>query len=239
MKHQQTVQHIAIDLKGKDMTVYNVVEKFISINGEGRKAGQLSVFIRFKGCNLNCSYCDTSWANTKDVPSEEMTWAQIYNYIKEQGIKNVTLTGGEPLLQKNIRELIEELTKSGDIEVEIETNGSVSIEKFLDLKKVSYTIDYKLPTSGMENSMNMINYQIIRKNDTVKFVAGSKEDLEKAHMIIKKYDLVDKCSIYLSPVFGKIEPANMVEFLMNNKLNGVNLQLQLHKYIWDPALKGV
>ena len=87
--------------------MYNVVEKFVSINGESKFAGQLAVFIRFRGCNLNCVYCDTKWANTADAPAEQMTKEEIYDYIKSTGVRNVTLTGGEPLLQKGIQELLE------------------------------------------------------------------------------------------------------------------------------------
>ena len=86
-----------------------VVEKFVSINGEGQRAGELAVFIRFKGCNLRCSYCDTMWANESDCTYEEMSPKEIHTYIKSTGVKNVTLTGGEPLLQKDMEELLKEL----------------------------------------------------------------------------------------------------------------------------------
>ena len=95
-----------------------VVEKFTSINGEGTRAGELAVFIRFKGCNLKCSYCDTMWANELACPYQEETPADIVNYVLATGIRNVTLTGGEPLLQKEIKELIHHLLKAG-VRVEI------------------------------------------------------------------------------------------------------------------------
>lgn len=107
---------------------FKVVEKFISVNGEGLKAGELAVFIRFAGCNLNCSYCDTMWANEHDVEYELMNEYEIYEYIKGTGIRNVTLTGGEPLLQKGLEALLEILFDDKDIEVEIETNGSIDLE---------------------------------------------------------------------------------------------------------------
>ena len=91
----------------------------------------------------------------------------------------------------------------------------------------------------MEKHMLMSNYDRLTKNDTVKFVAGSHDDLEKALEVIKKYDLTNKCHVYFSPVFGKIEPAEMVDFILEHKLNGVNFQLQLHKFIWDPNKRGV
>lgn len=220
---------------------YKVVEKFTSINGEGVRAGQLAVFIRFKGCNLNCSYCDTKWANEQDVPFTVMTEDEICRYIDETGIKNVTLTGGEPLIQPNIEALISRLCGSGRHIVEIETNGAADIAPVVKNaeKNLTLTMDYKLPSSGMERFMNLRNFEYLRGCDTVKFVSGTREDLLRAAEIIKKYDLTNRCAVYLSPVFGGIAPAEMVDFMLERNLNNVNLQLQLHKYIWDPNKRGV
>lgn len=220
--------------------MYKVVEKFLSINGEGRRAGQLATFVRFKGCNLNCEYCDTKWANAKDASYTEMSAEEIYQYIKSTGSKNCTLTGGEPLLQENIRELLELLSEDRELRVEIETNGSVDLRPFADIDNPpSFTMDYKLAGSGMEETMFLQNFDILTEKDTVKFVVSSVKDLEKSKDIIEKYNLTKKCGVYLSPVFGKIEPVTMVEFLINNKMNDVNIQLQLHKIIWSPDTKGV
>ncbi len=222
------------------MSSFDVVEKFVSINGEGTRAGQLAVFIRFKGCNLNCSYCDTKWANTTDAPCKSETSEEIYSYIKSTGVKNVTLTGGEPLLQKNIKELIAMITADDSLYCEIETNGAVSLKEFADMdKSPSFTMDYKLPSSGMERFMLTENFSLLTKKDTVKFVSGSMEDLNKAKEMIEKYKLTGKVSVYISPVFGSIEPSEIVDFMKENNLNDVNLQLQLHKFIWDPNAKGV
>ncbi|MCM1227284.1 MAG: putative 7-carboxy-7-deazaguanine synthase QueE [Clostridium sp.] len=221
------------------MRIYHVVEKFVSINGEGRKAGQIAAFIRFRGCNLSCSYCDTAWANSVNSYAEEMTGEDILEYIKSTGVKNVTLTGGEPLIQDNIYELIELLCRNG-FQVEIETNGSVDISDYKDMeKRPSFTLDYKLPSSAMEKLMLLENYAYLTKNDTVKFVCGSNADLEKSLEIITDHELVKKCAVYLSPVFGSIKPSEMAEFMIKHKMNGVNLQLQLHKFIWDPDKRGV
>lgn len=223
------------------MTEFKVVEKFASINGEGRRAGQLSVFVRFKGCNLNCSYCDTKWANEQDAPFTVMTEDEICGYIDGMGIKNVTLTGGEPLIQPNIETLISKLCADGKHIVEIETNGAASIAPIVKNaeKNLTLTMDYKLSSSGMEKYMDTDNFGYLRGCDTVKFVSGTKEDLERAAEIIGKYNLTEKCGVYLSPVFGGIAPAEMVDFMLERKLNNVNLQLQLHKYIWDPNKRGV
>lgn len=220
---------------------YNVVERFTSINGEGSKAGQLAVFIRFAGCNLDCSYCDTKWANESDVKVEKMSAKDIHEYIKSTGISNVTLTGGEPLNQYGIQELLERLAGDSYIDVEIETNGSIDIEPFLNIspRRPSFTLDYKLGSSGMEAYMDTENLGYVSKQDTVKFVVGSFDDIDRAKDVIEEYDLDKKTRVYLSPVFGDIEPAEIVEYMKNHYMNGVSLQLQLHKFIWDRDKRGV
>lgn len=219
---------------------YKVVEKFTSINGEGRLAGQLAVFIRFAGCNLNCSYCDTSWANSSNVPCELMSAEEIHEHIKSTGVKNVTLTGGEPLLQEGIIELLEKLSKDDNLNVEIETNGSIPLDKFCGLDNPpSFTMDYKLPSSNMEHRMLISNFNHLTDKDTVKFVVGSTGDLKKARQIMEEYGLPGKAGTYVSPVFGKISMDEIVEFMKDNNMNGVNLQVQLHKIIWDPNKRGV
>lgn len=215
-----------------------VVEKFVSINGEGMRVGELSVFIRFRGCNLMCSYCDTTWANEPFVDYTEETPEEIFRYIKGTGIKNVTITGGEPLLQKDVDRFIGLILSGGDYRVEVETNGSVDISRFENSPAV-VTMDYKLPSSGFEESMLTENFEHLKKEDCVKFVAGSLVDLERALDIINEYNLTEKCNVIISPVFGMIKPENIVEFMKRNKLNDVRLQLQMHKTIWDPNLRGV
>ena len=194
-----------------------VVEKFISINGEGRRAGELAVFIRFKGCNLNCSYCDTKWANEPACDYEELSPDDICEYVSETGIKNVTLTGGEPLLQKDIRSLVEKLLNKSDIRVEIETNGAVDIAPLANAfskEKLSLTMDYKLPSSGCEEKMILSNMEVLRKQDTVKFVSGSVKDLECAEKIIGKFHLTERCQVFISPVFGSIEPVEIAQMIV-------------------------
>lgn len=221
------------------MHKFKVAEIFESINGEGTRAGQTAVFVRFQGCNLSCSYCDTAWANAKDAEFIWMTETEIYDRIKKTGIKNVTLTGGEPLLREGIYSLLKILTGDEELSVEIETNGSISLETFTRLEnRPIFTMDYKLPGSGMESRMCTGNFSLLAPQDTVKFVAG-REDLGTIKEILEKYPLIGKCHIYISPVFEEIEPAEIVEFLLENRYNGVNLQLQLHKIIWDPEKRGV
>lgn len=219
--------------------IYPVAEKFVSINGEGKRAGELAVFIRFRECNLCCSYCDTRWANSPDSPAEMTTLEDLVGFVSDSGVKNVTLTGGEPLLQKEIYPLIEALMKNG-CRVEIETNGSVSIEKLSQTEfRPEFTLDYKLPSSGMESRMLTDNYKYLDKNDTVKFVSGSTEDLDRACRIIEEFSLTERCHVFISPVFGCIDPADIVEYMKDHRLNDVRLQLQMHKFIWSPDKKGV
>ena len=228
---------------------YKVVEHFVSINGEGTHAGQLAMFIRFQGCNLKCDYCDTKWANEADASFEWKTADELLQLVEETRVDNITLTGGEPLLQKQIEVLIAELLEHGK-RVEIETNGTQAIQAVREavqkqltdkqwMENLVFTLDYKLGSSGMEAQMNMDNYAKLQAHDTVKFVSGSRDDLVRAKEIIDQYGLVGKCHIYLSPVYGQIEPAEMVEFMKEYQMNGVNLQLQLHKFIWDPEERGV
>ena len=258
------------------MDRYRIAEIFSSINGEGVLAGQLAVFIRFCGCNLRCSFCDTTWANEPDCPRRILDTDQIIREISASGIRLVTITGGEPLIQDGIGELFEAIThaeinlsergdsesggicqegpgendlsrinsrkqqESSSFHVEVETNGSVALLPFMEAyPAVTFTMDYKLPGSGMEQYMCMENLSVLRPTDTIKFVAGSQEDLNRALELIRTYDLTEHCHVYLSPVFGKIEPADMVEFMKEHRMNGVNLQLQMHKFIWDSEARGV
>ncbi len=221
------------------MAEFRVAERFVSINGEAARAGELAVFIRFVGCNLACTYCDTAWANASEAPYELETEVSLCEYVRASGVKNVTLTGGEPLLQEELPVLLRALYGIGVL-VEIETNGSVSIAEIAAMpERPVFTLDYKLPGSGMENRMLTENYRYLMEDDTVKFVAGSREDLLRAAQIIREHDLTARCHVYLSPVFGRIEPKDMVTFMQEECLNGVRLQLQLHKFIWDPSERGV
>ncbi|MBP5468624.1 MAG: 4Fe-4S cluster-binding domain-containing protein, partial [Candidatus Riflebacteria bacterium] len=148
-----------------------VVEKFISINGEGKRAGELAAFIRFKGCNLRCSYCDTLWALEPDCAFSEETPEEITQFILDSKIKDVTLTGGGPLIQPEIKKLIQLILNSNsDTRVEIETNGAVLLKDFRidNSSRLSFTMDYKLPSSGFESSMKLENFQYLTKNDSVK-----------------------------------------------------------------------
>ena len=217
------------------MGTFHVAESFVSINGEGQKAGELALFLRFTGCNLRCTYCDTKWANEPNAPFTLRSAQELVGLAQGFGVRNVTLTGGEPLLQPGIADLIVSLCNAG-FDVEVETNGAVPLAPFSGTK-ASFTMDYKLPSSGMESRMCTVNFAVLRETDTLKFVCGSHADLVRAKEIIEEYD--PPCRIYLSPVFGKIDPAEIVDFMKVNHLTNVRLQLQLHKFIWHPDARGV
>ena len=221
--------------------MYKVVEKFVSINGEGRRMGELAVFIRLAMCNLNCSYCDTKWANEENVEYKLMSKEDILAYILETKVKNVTLTGGEPLIQDEIEELLVLLNGQEEINLEIETNGSVDISKFkeLNLNKVSFTVDYKLPISEMTNLMEAKSFETVDHRDTVKFVISNKSELETVKEVIDRYNLANNTQVFLSPVYGQMNSEDIIEFMKNYSLNSVKLQIQLHKIIWNPEKRGV
>jgi 7-carboxy-7-deazaguanine synthase len=230
------------------MREYRVAEIFSSINGEAKRAGELALFVRFAGCNLNCTYCDTKWAmeNMDSFPLMEKD--ALLKTIREKKIKNITLTGGEPLLQPGIEELIADILKDGMYRVEIETNGAVDIRPVKEYvckavgdadDRLCFTVDYKCPCSGMEELMCPENFSAVDGSDTVKFVVADMTDLEKMKCITEQYGLAGKCAVYISPVFGRIDPKDIVDFMLNNNMNDVRLQLQLHKYIWDPDKRGV
>ncbi|MDD7429955.1 MAG: putative 7-carboxy-7-deazaguanine synthase QueE [Oscillospiraceae bacterium] len=223
------------------MSEYYVAEKFLSINGEGLRAGQPAVFIRFRGCNLKCSYCDTAWAQGNDCPAEIMTENEILEYILSAGVKCCTLTGGEPVLREGFDKLCKLLSEQKELRTEIETNGSADLSQIAALRgeNIVFTMDYKLPSSGMEQHMNTDNFKYLTRRDCVKFVCGSREDLDRAYDIITEHKLSEKCDTIFSPVFGRIEPADIVDFILEKKLMTARMQLQLHKFIWDPNKRGV
>ena len=215
---------------------YALVEHFISIDGEGPTAGALSLFIRLAGCNLRCTWCDTCYAQTTESATQTLTLAELVDVVKQSGIEHVTLTGGEPLLQSNVKELLQALSF---VTVHVETNGSINVEPFRVGEHVHFVVDYKLPGSGMEQTMCLQNFDYVTPTDAYKFVIADEVDLQKAVALVKQYDLTHKTQVYFSTVFAEMTPADVVEVMKQEKLNGVKLQLQLHKYIWNPNERGV
>lgn len=212
-----------------------VVEIFKSIDGEGIRAGFPVTFIRLAGCNLNCSYCDSRYAcDWKDEDVTEMTPEEIFTKVFKMGNKRITLTGGEPLIHEDVDTLIELLRNNG-FEINIETNGSVDIDKYIGYSRILLTMDFKCPSSGMTDRMLLSNLDKLRKKDVLKFVVGSKEDLDCCRDMIK----YTSAQVFISPVFGKIEPREIVEYMIEHDMQDCRIQLQLHKFIWSPDKRGV
>ena len=204
-----------------------VNEIFDSIDGEGKTAGQLASFIRLCGCNLRCSYCDTTYAFTegKDMDVDDI--------VKQVSYPHVTLTGGEPLCQ-DVHALLAALKGHS---VNIETNGSVDIEPYFKYDHVWFTVDYKSLSSDMAGRMLESNFEKLRPQDVLKFVVGDEADLRQALGVYQLYR--PKCAVYVGAVFGKIEPRRIVEFMKEHRLTDWHMQLQLHKIIWNPDDRGV
>ena len=242
MEHQPSAQFLP------------VVEKFVSVNGEGLAAGQLAAFIRFAGCNLWCSYCDTRWANHPLVEVEGWSVENLVAWVRETGVRCATLTGGEPLLQPNLPYLVRALLEVCDphpLRVEIETNGSRPVEPLLQLRAqaqaeglpglLCLTADWKTPSAGAEVCAAMLagNYPLLDGRDAVKFVVGSEGDLAFARDRCEELGLFDSTNVLLSPVWGEIAPAQIVDFMAAHGLDRARLQLQMHKIIWPNVEKGV
>lgn len=224
-----------------------IVEIFNSIDGEGLRAGKTAVFIRLAGCNLRCSYCDTLYALFgEDEPCvyEEMTVDEVMEKVSTS-FGRVTLTGGEPLLHDECADLVNRLLDEG-IEVNIETNGAVDITEFSgkisDISNMFYTIDYKLPSSGMTDKMIWKNFENLRPADVVKFVVGSDEDIDIMRAVVKKLTgMYEKMPhIYAGVVFGSYEPRKLAETIISEPVfKDAVFQLQIHKVIWNPDERGV
>ncbi len=214
------------------ITLLKVNEIYFSIQGESSKAGLPCIFIRLTYCNLRCTYCDTEYAfyEGKDYTIEE-----ILNETKKYNCKLVEVTGGEPLVQEECIDLMKRLCDEG-YEVLLETGGSLPV-KNVDTR-VMIIMDLKCPSSGMLKKNLYENIDYIKSTDEIKFVIGNREDYDWSKEIIEKYSLIGKCSILFSVVFGELEPVTLVEWILEDKLN-VRFQLQMHKFIWDPAAKGV
>jgi len=210
-----------------------VNEIYHSIQGEGSAAGLPCVFVRLTYCNLRCTYCDTEYAfyDGKDLSINE-----IIKEVKKYNCNLVEVTGGEPLVQMDECLLLMQNLCDEGFNVMIETGGSLPVDK-ID-PRIKIIMDLKCPSSGMEKKNLYENFNYLKKTDELKFVIGTKEDYEWTRDAINKYALNDKCKILFSVVFGKLEPVQLVNWILEDKLN-VRFQLQMHKFIWHPETKGV
>ena len=215
----------------------NVIELFSSIDGEGKRQGFLTTFLRLHDCNIRCSYCDTLYSYGPESTFESMSVQAVADAIEQLENHRITITGGEPLLQEPaIIELIDELTRrNARYDFNIETNGTIIPSFHRD--HVWFTYDYKTPSSLAEDAMNLDIFKVATERDLIKFVVGSPEDLDCMRRIISKYPTV--AQIYVSPVWGQIEAASIIDYMKTYNLQNVRFQLQIHKFVWDPDAKGV
>ncbi len=219
-------------MSDKPLTL-TVNEIYTSIQGESTWAGLPCTFVRLTFCDLRCSYCDTVYAFYE---GRKMALSVILEEVARIGVPLVEITGGEPLLQPNVIPLMARLCDAG-YQVLIETSGAHEISP-ID-PRVHKIMDLKTPSSG-ENHRNLYsNIQHLTRRDEVKFVIGSREDYEWSRGQIEKWNLAPRVNaVLLSPVFGKIDPKDIVRWMLEDRLPA-RFQLQMHKFIWDPATKSV
>lgn len=210
-----------------------VNEIYESIQGESSWAGWRCVFVRLTFCDLRCTYCDTEYSFYE---GKKRPVAEVLEEVLKFDAPMVEITGGEPLLQKNVLPLMAALCDAGRT-VLIETSGAHDISQ-ID-PRVHRIMDLKTPGSG-ECARNLSsNIPHLTKRDEVKCVIGSREDYEWSREQVRMHDLTNRCgAVLFSPIFGRIEPRQIVEWIIEDKLP-VRFQLQMHKFIWDPKQKGV
>ncbi|HKV23593.1 MAG TPA: radical SAM protein [Candidatus Acidoferrum sp.] len=251
MKYNRKPGQIAPGITGIFYIMF-ITEIFKSIQGEGTRAGLPCIFVRLTGCNLRCTWCDTAYAFHG---GSKMSIEQVLARVNELAGGNsgsvgqrtnaplVELTGGEPLLQEEIYPLAEKLISAG-YTVLIETSG----EKYAGRlpQEVIKIMDVKCPDSGEPDTFEMKNLEVLGSSDEVKFVLSTRRDYEFARQFTREHQLAERVKqVLFSPVFddpeGKwqgLEPKKLVEWILEDNLP-VRLGLQLHKFVWDPATKGV
>jgi 7-carboxy-7-deazaguanine synthase len=184
------------------------------------------------GCNLRCSYCDTTFAYDEGI---ELSEEEIMRKIRLAGMDLVEITGGEPLLQREVYHFTENLIEER-YRVLIETNGSISI-KDID-KRAVVVLDLKTPASGMSDKMDFSNLNEVKHNDEIKFVITDRNDYEWSKNIIYRFDLMNKCHLLLSPAYGILAADTLARWMIDDKVRA-RLNLQLHKYIFGPEKRRV
>jgi 7-carboxy-7-deazaguanine synthase len=210
-----------------------VNEIYESIQGESTWAGERCVFVRLTFCDLRCSYCDTEYAF---YGGNKQTLAEIGAAVRAFECALVEITGGEPLLQKNVLPLMSMLCDSGHT-VLLETSGAHDISA-VD-PRVHRIMDLKTPGSGEVDRNRFENIEHLTQRDEVKFVVGSREDYEWSREQLRMHKLAQRCrAVLFSPIFGRIDPQQIVEWILADKLPA-RFQLQMHKFIWPPTQRGV
>ncbi len=199
-------------------------EIFYSLQGEGKWTGLCNIFIRTSGCNLRCSFCDTQYAYND---GKEMSIDKILSRISKYPCKYICITGGEPLLQNEILDLVDIILKR-NYKICLETNGSIDIKRLSNRKPLVISLDIKCPSSNMHEKILLENISLLKKEDQLKFVIKDKNDYNYAKKVIKKYKPI--CTVFFQPVWGT-NPSDLADWIICDGLK-VKLGLQLHKIIW-------
>lgn len=205
-----------------------ITEIFYSLQGETSRVGLPTVFIRLTGCPLRCTYCDTAYAFSG---GKNMSVAEVLTQVAESSPRYVTVTGGEPLAQKNCLPLLAALCDAG-YEVSLETGGALDISE-VD-PRVMRVVDIKTPASGELEKNRWENIPQLTGRDEIKFVLCDEADYQWAKQIIQQFQLVDKCTVLFSPVHGTMNVTQLAEWILRDHLP-VRLQVQLHKLLWNNA----
>lgn len=217
---------------GLDCARLRVHEVYVSVQGEGSHVGLPCTFVRLTGCPLRCRYCDTPHA-FREGTVRSLT--EVLDEVCAQAPRLVLVTGGEPLAQPAARPLMQALCDAG-LEVLLETSGALPIEN-VD-PRVVRIVDLKTPSSGEVAQNLWANVQHLRRTDEVKFVVGDRADYVWAREQLQRHGLPTRCQVLFGPVWGALPPAQLVAWMLEDRLEA-RLQVQLHKYIWDPAQRGV
>ena len=207
------------------MAQLKIFEIFYSLQGESSRVGLPTIFIRLSGCPMRCHYCDTAYAFQG---GSMMDIDEIMETIKKYDTQYVTVTGGEPLAQKEVLSLLKVLADR-NYEVSLETGGGISIKE-VD-PRIKIILDIKTPESGEEKKNHWENLNLIHAKDEIKFVLCSREDYDWAKKILDQYKLTEKCHVLFSPVYQKINATDLGNWILQDQLP-VRLQIQLHKLLW-------
>ena len=216
----------------EDVQTLQISEIFFSIQGESSRAGLPCTFIRLTGCDLRCVWCDTEYAFHG---GERMALDAIMTNVGEFGCRLVEITGGEPLLQKEVHALIGRLCDDG-YDVLVETGGHLDLSP-VD-RRATIIMDIKCPGSGMAEKNRWENLQVLKPVDEVKFVIADRQDYEWARSVVRDRFQGAPQAILFSPVFQGVENVQLSEWILEDTLP-VRFQIQLHKYIWEPSRRGV
>lgn len=209
-----------------------VTEIFHSIQGESSFAGRPCVFVRLTGCPLRCSWCDSEYTFHGGV---HMALDEVLARVRGYGCPLVEVTGGEPLHQPEALTLLSHLCQEG-YEVLVETSGALDIAG-VD-RRAHIVMDVKCPGSGMADRMRWENVALLGAKDEAKFVIKDRADYDWARDFVRQHDLARRCTVLFGPVFAELDPRDLAEWILADGLP-VRFQLQLHKYVWDPHMRGV